>query len=275
MKRLIVTADDFGIAEPVNEAVEQAHGRGILSAASLMVGAAAAQDAVARARRLPGLAVGLHLVLVDGRPLLPADQLPALVGPDGWFRTDLVAAGVAFFFHPDARRQLAAEIRAQFEAFRATGLALDHVNAHCHIHLHPTVLGLMLRIGRDYGLRAVRLPREPGGGGALAPWLALLRWRLRRAGVACNDVVLGLAETGAMSEARVLSLIESLDRLPAATAAEIYFHPATRRCPEIDRSMPGYDHEGELAALLSPRVRAALAARGLEPSGFAALTAGP
>ena len=74
MKRLIVTADDFGLAVPVNEAVEQGHLGGILSAASLMVTGDAADDAVARARRLPRLAVGLHLVLVDGKPCLPPER---------------------------------------------------------------------------------------------------------------------------------------------------------------------------------------------------------
>ncbi|HWI86985.1 MAG TPA: ChbG/HpnK family deacetylase, partial [Sphingomonas sp.] len=73
MKQLIVTADDFGVADAVNGAVEQAHRDGILTAASLMVSGAAAADAVTRARRLPKLGVGLHVVLVDGRPILPPD----------------------------------------------------------------------------------------------------------------------------------------------------------------------------------------------------------
>jgi predicted glycoside hydrolase/deacetylase ChbG (UPF0249 family) len=68
-KYLIVTADDFGLHESVNEAVEQASQAGVLTAASLMVGAPAAADAVRRARKLPHLRVGLHLVLADGRAI--------------------------------------------------------------------------------------------------------------------------------------------------------------------------------------------------------------
>ena len=83
MTRLVVTADDFGLSVPVNEAVEEAATRGILTAASLMVGAPAARDAVERARRLPRLGVGLHLALIDASPVLPPSQIPALVGPDG------------------------------------------------------------------------------------------------------------------------------------------------------------------------------------------------
>src|SRR4029077_14106178 len=129
LNRLIVTADDFGLADEVNEAVEIAHRSGILSAASLMVASPGAADAVRRARAMPGLAVGLHAVLVEAKPALPPGQVPDLVGSDGHFRTDMGALAVDIAFKPRVRRQVAAEITAQFQAFRATGLRLDHVNA--------------------------------------------------------------------------------------------------------------------------------------------------
>ncbi len=144
MKQLILTGDDFGLDVPVNEAVEEAHCRGVLTAASLMVGADAVADAVERARRLPTLRVGLHVVLVEGRPVLPPSEVPDLVDGNGEFSTRLVRSGFRFFFLPRVRRQMEAEIRAQFRAFRETGLALDHADAHNHMHVHPTVLGLML-----------------------------------------------------------------------------------------------------------------------------------
>jgi hypothetical protein len=160
-RRLIVTADDFGASPEVNAAVEQAHLGGILTAASLMVGGDAAGDAVERARRLPGLGVGLHLVLVEGRPLLPPEQIPALVDGNGQFRSDMVRTALTIFALPSARRQLAAEIDAQFAAFAATGLKLDHVNAHKHFHLHPTIASAILRAGKRYGMTAMRAPIEP------------------------------------------------------------------------------------------------------------------
>src|SRR6204780_2049044 len=126
-----------------------------------MVGAPAAADAVARARRMPSLRVGLHLVLVEGRPVLPASEVAELVDGNGFFRSDMAALGAAISFSRHARRQLAAEITAQFEAFRATGLALDHCNAHKHYHLHPLIGGLIASIGRHYGLLAARVPLEP------------------------------------------------------------------------------------------------------------------
>ncbi|HEU0096043.1 MAG TPA: hopanoid biosynthesis-associated protein HpnK, partial [Rhizomicrobium sp.] len=235
MKNLIVTADDFGAAPQVNEAVERAHKDGILSAASLMVAGNAAGDAVMRARNLPGLRVGLHLVLVEGRPVLPARSVPDLVDAKGFFRTDMARAGAAMFFLPHVRRQLAAEIEAQFAAFEATGLALDHVNAHKHFHLHPTIASLIVKIGAAHGARGARVPLEPQGvlaciekhqpSGVVAltaPFARLLRRRFQRAGITAPDQVFGLAWSGAMTPDRVAGLIEHLpDGL-----SEIYMHPA-------------------------------------------------
>jgi hopanoid biosynthesis associated protein HpnK len=283
VRKLIVTGDDFGLAVPVNEAIEEAHRRGILTTASLMVGAGAAADAVERARRLPTLKVGLHLVLVEGRPVLSSREIPDLVDRCGEFSTRLVGAGLNFFFRPGVRRQLEAEIRAQFQAFAKTGLPLDHVNAHNHMHLHPTVLGLILRVGREFGVKAIRLPHEPPwlalraskngllgktvSSLALAPWLSLMRYRLRRANIRSNDFIVGLHESGNM---RLDVVLRILSRLPDGVT-EIYFHPATRRCAELDRAMPDYQHEQEFKALISPAVREAILAYGFQRIAFSEL----
>jgi hopanoid biosynthesis associated protein HpnK len=262
VKRLIVTADDFGASPEVNEAVERAHRDGILTAASLMVAGDAAADAVTRARTLPTLGVGLHVVLVEGRPVLPADRIPALIDATGNFRTDMARAGVTIFASPAARRQLAAEIEAQFAAFAATGLTLDHVNAHKHFHLHPTIAGTILKIGQRYGMRAARAPIEPRrllrqvDGTDTGPrietlWARLVRARLRRAGILVPDQVFGLAWSGAMTADRVCGILE---RLPDGLT-EIYTHPATGTYPG---SAPGYDYRGELAALTDPLAKTIL-----------------
>ena len=265
-RALIVTADDFGLHPRVNAGIERAHREGVLKAASLMVGAPAAQDAVARALALPSLRVGLHLVLADGPALLPAEQIRALVGPDGRFGDAMVRDGFRFFFLPAVRRALAREIRAQFEAFSRTGLPLDHVNAHKHFHLHPTVLSLVLSIGRDFGLRAVRLPFEANAPWWLKPWIALMRARLARAGIAHNDSVVGIEHTGGMDEA---AMLDALARMPADGVGEIYCHPAEAGEGPITASMQAYRHVDELHALLSPRVAQAIAEAGLTCGGFA------
>lgn len=279
MKSLIVTADDFGAAVEVNEAVEQAHRDGILTAASLMVAGDAAANAVERAKRLPRLGVGLHLVLVEGRPFLHPAELPDLVGPDGHFRTDMARMGLDIFIKPRVRRQLAREIEAQFAAFAATGLTLDHVNAHKHYHLHPNILSLMLGIGARYGLNAARAPVEPRQvleqaepgrpqpkGGIAAPWARRVRNHCVRAGVAIPDQVFGLAWSGAMTAERVRGLI---DHLPDGLS-EIYFHPATSDA--YPGHAPGYAYRTELNALLDAQSRAAIARREIRLGNFADFT---
>jgi hopanoid biosynthesis associated protein HpnK len=274
---LIVTADDFGAAREVNEAVETAHRGGILTAASLMVAGPAAADAVARARLMPQLKVGLHLVLVEGRPALPPAQVSRLVGADGLFRSDLAALGAAIAFSPRARRQLAAEITAQFEAFRATGLDLDHCNAHKHFHLHPWVGRLMAAIGRRFGVRAVRVPDEPlsvlraiepstprASSLAPDPLVWLLKRRLRAAGIATSDRVFGLRWSGAMTQARLEGLIRNLP----PGVSEVYLHPATGA---YAGSAPGYRYREELEALTSPGIVRACHGGNVRLGGFADL----
>lgn len=275
---IILTADDFGLSPEVNEAVERAHREGVLTAASLMPGERAAAEAVAIARRNPRLAVGLHLTLTDGWPVLPPERIPALVRPDGRFRDDMAGLGLTLAASAAARRQLAAEIAAQFAAFRATGLACDHLNAHRHFHLHPVIAAIAFRAARAAGVRAVRIPWEPPAlirgvdpgartrHRALAPFALWLRRLAARHGLAAPDRVVGLAWSGAFTADRLAAV---LPRLPGGTT-EIYLHPAT--AGGFPGSARGYRYAEELAALTDRRVRAA-AAR-LRRGGYAAMLGG-
>jgi chitin disaccharide deacetylase len=248
------------MAPEVNAAVEEAHRHGILTAASLMVTGRAAADAVALARRLPRLRTGLHVVLVEGVPALPAERVPGLVSPAGRFRTDMMRLSFDIALRPAVRAQLRAEIEAQFRAYHATGLTLDHVNAHKHFHLHPLIAREIIAIGGRFGARTLRVPYEPAGvlaeagpgrGGFpryVTPWLRLLARKARRAGLRVPDAVFGLAWSGAMSAARLRWLIPRL----RSGVTEIYFHPATG--DNFTDSAPGYRYADELSALTDPDV---------------------
>lgn len=280
MKRLVVTSDDFGLSTQVNEAVERAHCDGILTTASLMVSAPGAADAVARARAMPSLRVGLHLVMVEAWPTLPAADLPDLTDGAGLLRADQAKLGLDLARHARARRQLAAEIRAQFEAYRATGLPLDHVNAHKHFHVHPLIAGAVLAIGARYGMRALRVPREPRDllrraepstrprpALDIAPWSALLAVRARQAGLLIPDRTLGLAWSGAMTPERVAGL---LCHLPEGLT-ELYTHPATTG--GFPGEAPGYAYAAERDALVAVATRDALARSGASSGGFSDFSA--
>ncbi len=160
-RRLIVNADDFGRSHAINEAVIRAHREGILTTASLMVNEPALDEAVALARENPRLGVGLHLALSHGRSALLPEKIPGLVNERGEFSNQPTATGFRYFMRRSLREQLRQEIHAQFEKFRATGLTLDHVNGHLHFHLHPTVFRLLMDAVDKYGIRRMRLTREP------------------------------------------------------------------------------------------------------------------
>lgn len=274
--RLVITADDFGISAEVNEAVEIAHRNGVLSAASLMVGGVAADDAVRRARRMPRLRVGLHLALVDAVPISPPAQLGRLVDGAGRLRSDLAGLGRDLALSREARTQLTREIDAQFAAFAATGLVLDHVNAHEHYYLHPLVGRIAVDGFRRRGVRAMRVPREdvrllrrldPSGvlrNGLVEDLLSAgLRRRARAAAIVAPDHCFGLRWSGAMHSDRLAALLSALPR----GLVEIYLHPATGG--GFEGSAPGYAYRAELDALLDPRCADALKADGRPVGGYA------
>ena len=275
-RRAIFSADDFGLSLAVNEGIERAHRKGLLSTASLMVAGDAAADALRRARQMPDLRIGLHLVAIEGPAVLPPSEIASLLDGEGRIPSDQLGLGLRYAFSPRVRSALGREIAAQFRAFAATGLPLDHANAHKHMHLHPYVAARMVAEGRAHGLRAMRIPAEPAavmaglgvpqgiGARALLAWTGLLRAQARRAGLLTNDHAFGLAWSGGMTEDRLLQLIP---RLPPGLS-EIYFHPAAGRDALLDRFMPDYDHEGEMAALLSPALPAALRAERIQPTTY-------
>jgi hopanoid biosynthesis associated protein HpnK len=273
VRTLIVTGDDFGFSRGVNRAIIEAHERGILTHASLMVNGDAAPEAVALARSRPGLSVGLHLVVVDGAATLPPSEIPHLTGTDGRFRGTPVSAGLRYQFSGAARSELAREIHAQLERFRETGLALSHVDGHHHMHLHPVVLENVVAMAREFAIPAIRLPSEelglalainPGNIAGKAIWsfiFGLLRRhgerRLRRTGIAFSERVYGLLETGRVTGPYLLDLIPRI----RADRVEIYCHPAVGSPGEPSDGKPGTG-SAELSGLLSPRVREAIGASG-------------
>ena len=243
-----------------------------------MVGGPAAADAVARARTLPNLRVGLHIVLTDGAPISDRREIPGLVDGSGRFRNDLALYGAQLTFDPAVKRQMAKEIAAQFEAYRATGLPLDHVNGHRHFQLHPAIAAVIVRVGRAYGMRALRVPIEPWRtiaaidpgtrrrvGRIVAPWAAWLRRRVRGVGLATADAVFGLAWSGAMTKDRVTAL---LGRLPAGVV-EIYLHPGTTNA--FAGAAPGYRYADEFAALCDADCIAAVRRSGYAVGGYSDL----
>ena len=240
-----------------------------------MAGGDAFDEAVMLARENPGLQVGLHLTLVQGRAVLPAAEIPGLVNRDGLFTDNPVLAGLRYFFLKGLRSQLRREIEAQLGKVRDAGIPLSHVDGHLNIQMQPVVFDILMELAPRYGIASFRLTRE-----RLTPTLLAdgersvgkrvdafifdrlsLRSRphLDRMRIGYTDEVKGLLNSGRMTETYLLNV---LDELLSGTT-EIYFHPGCLPCAEITRRMPDYRHEEELAALLSQRVIRTLKERGI------------
>jgi hopanoid biosynthesis associated protein HpnK len=264
VRRLIVNADDFGLSTSVNTAVIRAHRDGILTTASLMVNEPGLEEAVALAKQNPKLGVGLHLSLLCGRAALPPEKIPGLVNPRGEFSENPVATGFRYFFQRGLQQQLRAEIHAQFEKFRATGLPLDHVNGHLHLHLHPTVFRILMEDAEKLGIRRMRLTRDcfwrstrmTHGRWFYRVAHALIHDRLskrareplRQRGIKHVQITFGLLQDSHVDEDYVLKL---LPELPLGDS-ELYSHP----------SLDEFKHEFE--ALVSPRVKELVKKLGIE-----------
>ena len=264
VRRLIVNADDFGLSTSVNTAVIRAHRDGILTTASLMVNEPGLDEAVALAKQNPKLGVGLHLSLLCGRAALSPEKIPGLVNARGEFSENPVATGFRYFFQRGLQQQLRAEIHAQFEKFRATGLPLDHVNGHLHLHLHPTVFRLLMEDAEKLGIRRLRLTRElfwmdaPLASGRrlyrsthAAIYFCLsgrAQSALRRKNIRHTQRIFGLLQNAHVNEDYLLKL---LSVLPPGDS-ELYSHP----------SLDEFKHEFD--ALVSPRVKERVKKLGIE-----------
>ena len=276
--QVILNADDFGRSTSINAAVVRAHQDGVLTSASLMVAEEASDEAVDLARQTPTLAVGLHLVVADGQPVLSPQEIPHLVDETGRLPGDPIGMGLRYYFSPTARRELARELAAQFDRFVSTGLPLSHVDGHLHMHMHPTVFDLFLPLAEQHGAVGIRLPRDDlrlglrydrRRVGTKTAWSVahglLCRRALRRLhghGLYVNHRVYGVLQSGQMQEAYVVQVLRQL----SVPTAELYFHPATAPTEEALGPNPG-----DLLTLLSSAVRQVIHERDIRLATYPAL----
>jgi hopanoid biosynthesis associated protein HpnK len=273
--RLIINGDDFGMSDAVNQGVIRAFREGVLTSCSLMVSGSAFEPAVQLARENEGLAVGIHVVTVRGRSVLPHGEIPAIVDGENKFPDDPVMAGLRYYFSRDARLQLEKELSAQFDKFAATGLGLSHIDSHLHMHVHPVILENLVQLAKRHGARSMRVPEDDlllslslsrdGWLKQVADWLIfkILCKRMRAERIEYAGRVYGLFMSGRMSEEYVLRVLDHLGE----GVFELYCHPAV-----YDESLELSSHERqclkEFRILVSERVKERLMRLGIEPTTY-------
>lgn len=283
-KSVIFTADDFGLSGALNGAVALGHRQGLLRCAGLMAAAPRTRAALSLAQQLPDLCLGVHLTLIQGRAVLSPEHLPHLVNAQGFFSDDPVGTGWRYFSQPHLLPEIRRELAAQIEVVQRAGLTIWHLNSHLNLHLHPSIFPLVVDLAREYGIPAVRLAREdwrttltlaPDGPlpkiaqGLIFAFLCRRAEKIARAGgLTFNNHLFGLLNDGRMTENYLLGLVPRLQ--PGVT--EIYCHPGLYADPELVRYAPRYQRQEELSALLSPGLKASLAAAGVKVTDFRELS---
>jgi hypothetical protein len=226
-REIIFIADDFGMTAEVNRGIMEAHRRGVLQGASLMVGQPATADAVRLALDTPGLRVGWHLHLDNSQPVTCA----------AWpWGSSYRRAGWAIGLSRRARDLMRDEVRAQWERFGETGLTCAFVNSHHHLHAHPFVYEVLLDVLKPSFNGWLRLGKPRFFSPNLdALWIRPADWlwmgpRRRRCPYRCSDTLWGLGRTCRMQADEVARAIKHL----GPGFHEFYLHPRSTASDDRD-----------------------------------------
>ncbi len=237
MRYLIVNADDFGLTAGVNRAVIEAHSRGVVTSATVMVNMPAFDEAVRLAKAHTSLGVGLHFNITQGAPVAETSRVSSLLNERGEFFGASTALLRQMLTGSLRVADIEIELRAQIEKALQAGLRLTHVDSHKHSHALPPVCEIIANVIGDYGIRAVRLPREAWrlptrnlsvklirqciGAWGLAQLCRFSESKLRNAGVKTADAFFGVTHTGFWSKQWLLELIATLPE----GVSELMTHP--------------------------------------------------
>lgn len=283
MKKLIVNADDFGLTEGVNRAIIDGHRKGIITSTTLMANGMAFDSAVAARSGTPGLGVGVHLNLTQGRPICSPSQVPSIVTAEGLFYPTPGILARRILTRKVTPRDVEVELRSQIEKIASAGVRITHLDSHKHIHLLPPLFGLVVKLARDYGIDCVRCPVEPASS-ALGPlqsgregWLRISKQyvlgralstlaacqvkKVAHAGLYRPDYFYGLSQTGFLDAA----ILEQLLRAVPDGTSEIMCHPGYVDVVLLGtRTRLRAQRETELGALTNPGINRLVAELGIE-----------
>lgn len=281
MKRLVVNADDFGMAESINEGILEAHCRGIVTSTTLLANGAAFDAAVAMAKSAPKLGVGVHLNLSQGEPVADPAQVRSLLGDDGEFARPPAALLRGLLSGSVRLDEVERELSAQIEKVRAAGVAITHLDGHKHVHMLPRVFPVVLRLAKRYDIPAVRRASEHSGGmfrtlgrkksvavvkqsmksQALNLMTRNSRALLRQAGIHFPMHFFGITQTGFLDQQELAVLLR---RVPEGTS-ELMCHPG-RPDSNMDARLTRLraERHRELDALTRPETLELVSRLGIE-----------
>ena len=230
--KLVVHADDFGLSERINDGILHGHRHGILTSASIIANGEAFEHAAALARSTPSLDIGVHLTLIEEKPLLSPAELPTLVNADGNFHPHVTHFAGRYLSGRINLQEVRKELEAQVQKVFAAGLVPSHFDSHQHVHVLPGILKIVVELSQKYGVQSIRLPREAGIFGkmrgvpftrvaqamVLNAFCQMANGRIQRR----TDSFAGFLYGGNLNKQNLLNLLK---HLPPQGTCEIMCHP--------------------------------------------------
>jgi predicted glycoside hydrolase/deacetylase ChbG (UPF0249 family) len=275
--KVVVTADDFGLSEMVDEGILVAFRRGVVRNTALLVNFPDVEESVTRLQDTNGLDVGIHLNLTSGPPVLKPERVLSLIGNDGTFQ------GLSSFFTRVALgridwREVRHEWVAQIELGLRLGCNFTSITGHQHIHMLPQLTRLTAMLAREYNIPVVRLSRYRIASALWPPHLKawtlfpcgiVARNAFQKNGILHNDYIFDISPL--RMEIAISRLSDKLKKLPTGIH-ELVSHPGY-----VDATLQNRDHYTfnrliELEVLTDPKIKSIFNENGIELTTYRALT---
>lgn len=156
LKFLITNSDDFGITESVTDAIIDTHLNGIMTSTTMMANMAGFEYAAKKAKEYPGLGIGIHFNLTEGKPLTEISKIPDLVDAHGNFRSNAVQRK-NFLYGKYKLAQIEMELKNQLENLLDNQVIPTHFDSHHHITGVPLAFKASANIAKQYHINKARI----------------------------------------------------------------------------------------------------------------------
>lgn len=280
MKQLIINADDFGRHQSINMAVEKAFRQGCLRSTTIMAGGKFFEHALKVVARNPNLGVGIHLTLANGNPVLPPEEIPSLVTPEGVFHENYVEFIKLYIKGKINRAEIQAELAAQIEKVQRAGLKLTHFDSHQHLHHFPGIIGIALKLAKAANIPAMRVADTKIFDGAidnvgqligrigLGSLSKFAAHSAHSKNILTPDHFSGIVAGEAVTSRFLAKLLRNLEE----GTTEVMLHPGTKNSVLQKFCAWNHDFEGELKTVTSPHILKILKENNIAAVNFSALS---
>ena len=271
MKKLIVTADDFGLTQSINEGILMASREGIVTNINLIPTGGAANDAIALIKYNKIPEIGVHLALTETRPVTSIRLISSLIDGSGSFPGSRIAfLGKLFSGHIDMEH-VKVELKSQMDKAAHSGARITNLSSHEHLHMIPEIFRVITGLAKEYGVRYVRVLKKEA---IVAPFSMNKVFRsavvdyfrpgmeklLKRSALSTADNFLGFLDSGAMGESVLLRMLKDIKE----GVTELVAHPGFLDPEVLHHYRFHINCEEELYALTGPKIKRAVADNGIK-----------